>query len=61
MPVTMPVLPIEAIITLLLVHEPPVGDAVSIAVKPVQTVLLPDMDGVVFTVNERVTYTLPIV
>jgi hypothetical protein len=61
MPVMMPVLPTVAIMVLLLLHVPPDGDAVSIVVNPVQTVLLPDMEGVVFTINERVTYALPTV
>lgn len=55
MPVTMPVVPTEAMPELVVLHVPPAGVAVSGIVMPAQTVPDPEMAGVVLTVNARVT------
>lgn len=55
MPVTMPVVPTEAMLMSAVLHVPPVGAAVRGRVMPAQTVPDPEMAGVLLTVNARVT------
>ena len=60
-PLTIPVEPAVAMLVLLLLHEPPAGDAVSVIGVPMHAVLPPDITGVVLTVNPLVTKLLPAV
>ena len=50
MPVTTPAVLTVAVVELLVLHVPPVGEAVNVIVEPAQTVLPPVIDAVALTV-----------